>query len=117
MSAAPQLLADRMLGKLARILRMTGQDTEYVREGEAFRIADRAAAEQRVLLTRDQRLARRTNPGPVVFVKSNYPFHQARQVIRELGLVPSPASATAWRTTDASSQWRPRPWWTTCPPT
>ena len=42
MSAAPQLLADRMLGKLARILRMTGQDTEYVREGEAFRIADRA---------------------------------------------------------------------------
>lgn len=91
MSAAPQLLADRMLGKLARILRMTGQDTEYVREGEAFRIADRAAAEQRVLLTRDQRLARRTNPGPVVFVKSNYPFHQARQVIRELGLVPEPS--------------------------
>jgi uncharacterized protein with PIN domain len=91
MSTAPQLLADRMLGKLARILRMIGQDTEYVREGEAIRIAERAASEGRVLLTRDQRLARRTNPGPVVFVKSNYPFHQARQVIRELGLVLEPS--------------------------
>ncbi|MFO0723905.1 MAG: Mut7-C RNAse domain-containing protein [Myxococcota bacterium] len=87
----PKLLADRMLGKLARILRMIGQDTEYVREGDAGAIADRAAQEGRVLLTRDQRLTKRASVGPLVFVKSNYPFHQARQVIRELGLVLEPS--------------------------
>ncbi|MCC7382467.1 MAG: Mut7-C RNAse domain-containing protein [Deltaproteobacteria bacterium] len=85
-----RLLADRMLGKLARILRMVGQDVEYAREGEPVAIAQRARDEDRVLLTRDTRLLRRGDLGPVVHVQSNYPFHQARQVIRELSLVLDP---------------------------
>lgn len=80
------LLADRMLGKLARMLRMVGQDIEYVREGEAVEIARRAMREGRVFLTRDRRLAARKDLTDVLFVDNNYPFHQARQVIRDLGL-------------------------------
>jgi uncharacterized protein with PIN domain len=80
------LLADRMLGKLARMLRMVGQDVEYVREGEALEIARRAEREQRVFLTRDRRLAARKDLGRVLYVDTNYPFHQTRQVIRDLDL-------------------------------
>lgn len=92
MSAAAEkrVLADRMLGKLARILRMIGQDAEYVREGDPLEIARRAREEGRVLLTRDTKLARRSG-GEILFIQSNYPFHQARQVIRELELVLDPS--------------------------
>lgn len=86
-----RLFADRMLGKLARILRMIGQDVEYVREGDPLEIANRARDEGRVLLTRDTRLAKREPRGQVLFVESNYPFHQARQAIRDLELVLDPS--------------------------
>src|SRR5689334_23241181 len=82
-----RLLCDRMLGKLARMLRMIGHDAEYVREGDPLEIAQRARDEGRVLLTRDTKLARHGDTGLVLFIESNYPFHQARQVIRALGLV------------------------------
>ena len=80
-----------MLGKLARILRMIGHDAEYVREGDPIDIARRAHEEHRVLLTRDTRLAKRDDTAQVLFVESNYPFHQARQVIRTLKLVLDPS--------------------------
>lgn len=80
------MLADRMLGKLARLLRMVGQDVEYVREGDPLEIARRAQREGRVFLTRDRKLAMRKDLGTTLFVENNYPFHQARQVLRELGL-------------------------------
>jgi uncharacterized protein with PIN domain len=80
------LLADRMLGKLARLLRMVGQDVEYVREGEPLEIARRAEREGRVFLTRDRKLAMRKDLGETLFVENNYPFHQTRQVLRDLDL-------------------------------
>lgn len=80
------MLADRMLGKLARFLRMAGQDVEYVREGDPLEIARRAAQEDRVLLTRDRKLATRKDAGAVLFVESRYPYYQTRQVVRELKL-------------------------------
>src|SRR5690348_7119618 len=85
MNAKP-MLADRMLGKLARLLRMIGHDVEYVREGDPLEIARRAAHEGRILLTRDRRLATRKDLGDTLFLENNYPFHQARQVVRVLGL-------------------------------
>jgi uncharacterized protein with PIN domain len=84
-----RLVADRMLGKLARILRMIGSDVEYEREGSARAIADRAASDGRVLLTRDTRLAKALadkDPKSVLFITSDSPFHQARQAIRSLAL-------------------------------
>ena len=58
----PRFLADEMLGRLARYLRMTGCDTVYVRGWSDEEIARRAEAEQRILLTRDRALADRVTP-------------------------------------------------------
>lgn len=57
------LLVDAMLGKLARYLRMCGYDAAYVLDdgddpGDE-RILERATAENRTLVTRDEQLARR----------------------------------------------------------
>lgn len=85
MAEARRFLADRMLGRLARVLRILGQDVEYVREGEPRVIAARARDEGRVLLTRDTRLAAQPL-GDTLFLRSNYPFHQAREVIAAFAL-------------------------------
>ncbi|MCI4329040.1 MAG: Mut7-C RNAse domain-containing protein [Thermoplasmata archaeon] len=55
----PQWLADEMVGRLARYLRMLGQDTEYVRGARADEIVRRSRDEGRVLLTRNHALAAR----------------------------------------------------------
>jgi uncharacterized protein with PIN domain len=56
---APPLLADAMLGRLARWLRLIGYDTAYARDASDHQIAARARAEGRIVLTRDHELARR----------------------------------------------------------
>ncbi len=56
--AIPRLLADAMLGKLARWLRILGYDTLYMQDDDVS-IAQRARAEGRVVLTRDHGLAQR----------------------------------------------------------
>ncbi|MBX8633295.1 MAG: Mut7-C RNAse domain-containing protein [Candidatus Thermoplasmatota archaeon] len=56
-SAEPRFLADRMLGKLARWLRILGFDTEYADDTRDVEIARRAAEESRILLTRDRELS------------------------------------------------------------
>lgn len=78
------LYADRMLGKLARLLRMTGQDVEYQKDAELEGMLAAVAAEDRILLTRDKKLLQRARRS--LYVESNYPFHQARQVLRALAL-------------------------------
>jgi uncharacterized protein len=57
--AAPRLLADEMLGRLARYLRMLGCDTVYVRGWSDDEIVRVARADGRTLLTRDRLLASR----------------------------------------------------------
>ena len=57
--APPRWIADEMVGRLARYLRMVGCDTAYARglsDDEIVRIAE---AEERIVLTRDRRLAER----------------------------------------------------------
>jgi len=75
--APPRLLADEMVGRLARYLRMMGADTVYVRglaDEEVLRIA---RAEERVLLTRDRELARRS--GRAVLLSSPRIEDQVRE--------------------------------------
>ncbi|HTT73600.1 MAG TPA: DUF5615 family PIN-like protein [Thermoplasmata archaeon] len=55
----PRLLADEMVGRLARYLRFQGCDTEYVRGASDDEVLRRAAEEGRVIVTRDRALARR----------------------------------------------------------
>jgi len=54
-----KFIADGMLGKLARWLRMLGQDVEYFNQLEDAELMAKAKKEHRVLLTRDLELYQR----------------------------------------------------------
>jgi len=56
---APLLLADAMLGRFARWLRLIGYDTTYARDWSDHRIVAQARAEGRIVLTRDREFVRR----------------------------------------------------------
>lgn len=74
----PRILADEMVGRLARYLRFVGCDVAYVRgvsDEELLRIAE---AEERVVVTRDRRLAERAHPA--VLLKSTDISEQWRAV-------------------------------------
>lgn len=57
----PRLLADEMVGTLARYLRMMGCDTTYARGWTDDEIVRRARVEGRVVITRDRALSRRAS--------------------------------------------------------
>ncbi len=81
-----RFIADSMLGKLAKWLRILGYDTLYFRDGEDTRLLATARRESRILLTRDTRLIRRRRLCPILFVHHDRVWDQLRQVARELGL-------------------------------
>ena len=83
-----RFLADAMLGKLARWLRVLGADTLYnpaEDDRDLVRIAD---AEQRVLLTRDRHLVEHLRPERSLLLDTGTPLDQLRQVIGDLELTP-----------------------------
>ena len=81
-----RFIADVMVGKLARWLRVLGFDNAYSNtytDDEIVRIAE---AEDRVILTRDTGLAARRNVVSCILIESaDYP-EQIRQVLRTFGL-------------------------------
>lgn len=81
-------LADRMLGRLGKWLRIMGLDCAYVREGTREDIIEQALSEQRLLLTRDTRLVRRRRLGPWLFINSNFPAEQVLQVVDRFQIDP-----------------------------
>jgi uncharacterized protein len=58
----PRILADEMVGTLARYLRMMGCDTTYARGWTDDEIVRRARAEARIVITRDRQLSARASP-------------------------------------------------------
>ncbi len=54
-----RFIADNMLGRLARWLRIMGYDTVYVRSGEDSEIIRISESENRVILTRDRQMMMR----------------------------------------------------------
>ena len=86
--AAPRFLADAMLGRLARWLRILGYDAEYF-PGEDDDLLRQARHEGRVLLTRDTRLLQRRPLPPHLFIESDHVMEQLRQVVATLGLDPT----------------------------
>jgi len=82
----PKLLADAMLGKLARWLRLLGYNVIYMHADDVT-IAARARAEGRILLTRDHELAKRRGL-QVVFITSQELEIQLTQVVRKVGEPP-----------------------------
>jgi uncharacterized protein len=72
--------ADRMLGRLARWLRILGHDVAYGPHLSGPTLVACARREGRVLLTRDTRLARRRELPPHVFLRSDRFRDQLREV-------------------------------------
>ena len=86
--AAPRFVADAMLGRLARWLRILGYDAEYF-PGDDDDLLRLARQEGRVLLTRDTRLLQRRPLPSHLFIESDHVMQQLRQVVVGLGLDPA----------------------------
>jgi uncharacterized protein with PIN domain len=81
--------ADRMLGKLAKWLRILGYDTLYSRtlsDGEFLALAEK----NRILLSRNRALINKGTGDKVIFVAEDDPRVQLRDLVHELGLKPDP---------------------------
>jgi uncharacterized protein len=79
--------ADRMLGKLAKWLRVMGQDVIYGQHLSGYGLIRAARAENRLILTRDRRLKRK-QPPDFLFIESDHHREQLRQVIQACDLRP-----------------------------
>jgi uncharacterized protein with PIN domain len=87
----PRFLADAMLGRLARWLRTLGFDTLYNPAPDDRELVAIAAAEERVLLTRDRHLVAHLRPQRALLITDDAPLDQLRQVVAECGLAPPAA--------------------------
>ena len=84
-----RLLADGMLGRLAKWLRLLGYDTAYDKTASDPELAHRARAEGRVLLTRDRELSARRGLRTLL-IQSEVLEEQVREVQDGLGPPPHP---------------------------
>jgi len=77
--------AEPTLGKLAKWLRILGFDTFYDPGGSTKKNMD-SGGKNRILLTRTERVRDGKMPQECIFITSNNPFEQLRQVIDTLGI-------------------------------
>ena len=87
-----RLLADAMLGKLAKWLRLLGYDTTYNPAWDDPTIVRLARAEGRVVLTRDRELAARRGVRALL-VAGDQLEQQMAQIVNELHLPPGLAGS------------------------
>jgi uncharacterized protein with PIN domain len=83
-----KFIADSMLGRLARWLRLLGHDTLYFPSVEDRRLLRIARKENRILLTRDTRLVKMKGLQKFLLLKENDTFKQLKTVITTFDLVP-----------------------------
>ena len=82
-------IADTMLGKLARWLRVMGCDVAYYREIGDAELVERAERSGRLILTRDTLLVRRRKVrNNHFFVEGDHFRDQVRQVVRAFAIEP-----------------------------
>lgn len=85
---APRFVADKMLGRLARWLRLVGCDVLYGPNFSGRGLGEAARRDGRIVLTRDRRWLRDPDHPPLVFVEDDRVRDQLRQVATEVGLDP-----------------------------
>ena len=85
-TAAPSFVADVMLGRLSKTLRMLGYDVAYRLDASDDAVRLLALREGRVVLTRDREIAATGLPIRVVLVEGDRVADQLRHVVRALGL-------------------------------
>lgn len=79
--------ADTTLGKLARWMRLLGFDTKYLSAVSAKRFIQ-CVEKERILLTRTNLIRDQSLDRKLVFITSNNPFEQVKEVIRSIGIAP-----------------------------
>jgi len=80
-----RFLADPALGKLAKWLRILGMDAQYISTG-TMEGAIAACEPDRILLTRSKRFAKHAITGRMVFINSNDPMDQLKEVVDVVGM-------------------------------
>jgi len=83
-----KFIADSMLGRLARWLRLLGCDTLYYPYIEDRRLIRIAGEEGRALITRDTRLVKMRGLRKFLLLHENDPFEQLKKVIITFNLNP-----------------------------
>jgi uncharacterized protein with PIN domain len=86
-----RFIADKMLGTLARWLRLLGYDTTYPDSADDLELIDMAKNEDRILLTRDKEMTRRKECRDiklVLIVNANVE-KQVGEVFSSLGIEPN----------------------------
>ncbi len=83
-----KFIADSMLGKLTRWLRMSGYDVVYSRTFDDSTLIEMAVLEKRPLLSRDKTLVKKAKDRGVeaVFMNSDNIGGQLRQLVAEFGI-------------------------------
>ena len=81
-----KFLCDDNLGKLAKYLRMLGFDTFFRVDIEDAELLGVMLKEDRLVLTRDHRLAGRIEPGRHLLIATDLPEEQLKFVIDKLNL-------------------------------
>ncbi len=82
----PRFVLDGHLGRLASLLRMLGFDTVWERSPADEALAQRSAAEDRVLLTRDLGLLKRSLVQRGAFVRATQHLAQGREIVSRFKL-------------------------------
>ena len=82
-----KFVADKMLGGLAKWLRVIGQDVTYGPHLSGYGLIRAARREERLILTRDRSLARK-NPPDYIFIRSDRFREQLKQVVEAYRIDP-----------------------------
>jgi uncharacterized protein with PIN domain len=82
----PRFVLDAHLGRLAAYLRMLGFDTLYRNDFDDEELARLSASQNRILLTRDHGLLKRSLVQRGYYVRSENPRLQAAEVVRQFDL-------------------------------
>ncbi len=84
-----KFLVDRMLGKLAKGLRMLGYDAVYYQGEDLQQLIQWARREERVILTRNTKLIPKRPEDRIVRVKDDHPSRQLGELIQTGLIAPS----------------------------
>jgi uncharacterized protein len=81
-----RFICDSMLGRLVKNLRMLGFDTLYSRLLSPQALMQMAWEQQRIILTHRTVFPKSTAPVSIVYIRSNAPKEQLREVITARGI-------------------------------